>query len=372
MAGLLLSLLEKMKDEKCIITRMRTKIIATIGPVSDSAEMIQQFVDGGLDIARVNFSHCTDENFLKYKKRLVAAGRKAGRMIPIMQDLQGPRIRVGELPPEGYKLVEGESVIFSTKKTDVVERGNGAHGVIFVDSPKLHADMRVGELIYLANGDMELVVTRIAGNRIIARVARGGTLYSRKGVNLPNTKLSNSGLTAKDIRDVKFGLAHGVNVFAISFVQAATDVDALRKILGRSNKKATIIAKIETALGVKNIDGIIHASDAIMIARGDLGIEIAAEKIPFIQKNLIRHAGWYGKGSITATQMLTSMIDHQRPTRAEVSDIANAVWDGTDAVMLSDETASGSYPLESLKMMARVVAQAESSKFERPNPLGEW
>jgi pyruvate kinase len=328
--------------------------------------MIQKFVDAGMDIARVNFSHCTDENFLKYKKRLAAAGRKAGKKIAIMQDLQGPRIRVGELPAEGRRLAEGETVTFSTTKDDADKNGGRT---IFVDSPKLHADMKVGELIYLANGDMELVVTKIAGNRITARVARGGTLYSRKGVNLPNTKLSNSGLTKKDIRDVKFGLANGVRVFAISFVQAAGDVEALRRIVG---PKATIVAKIETALGVENIDSIIHAADAIMVARGDLGIEIAPEKIPFIQKNLIRHASWYGKGSITATQMLTSMIDHQRPTRAEVSDIANAVWDGTDAVMLSDETASGTYPLESLKMMARVVAQAESSQFERPNPLGEW
>jgi pyruvate kinase len=348
---------------------MRTKIIATIGPVSDSQEMIQKFVDEGMDIARVNFSHCTEENFIKYKRRIAVASQKAGRKIVIMQDLQGPRIRVGELPPEGYKLVEGETVVFSTKKGDADKSGVR---IVFVDSPKLHGDMKTGELIYLANGDMELVVTKISGNRIAARVARGGTLYSRKGVNLPDTKLSNSGLTAKDIRDVKFGLAHGVSVFAISFVQSADDVAALRKIVGSSNKKMKIIAKVETALGVKHIDDIIRASDAIMIARGDLGIEIAPEKIPFIQKNLIRHAGWYGKGTITATQMLTSMTDHQRPTRAEVSDIANAVWDGTDAVMLSDETASGNYPLESLKMMVRVVAQAESSKFERSNPFGEW
>jgi pyruvate kinase len=348
---------------------MRTKIIATIGPASDSGEMIRKFVDAGMDIARINFSHCTDENFLKYKKRIAAASRATGRKIPIMQDLQGPRIRVGELPPEGRRLIEGEAVVFSTNKAETEKGGARA---IFVDSPKLHSDMRTGELIYLANGDMELVVTKISGNRITARVARGGTLYSRKGVNLPNTKLSSAGLTKKDIRDVKFGLAHGVDLFAISFVQSAADIDALRKLIDPRNKKAKIIAKIETALAVENIDGIISASDAIMIARGDLGIEIAAEKIPFIQKNLIRHAGWYGKGSITATQMLTSMIDHQRPTRAEVSDIANAVWDGTDAVMLSDETASGAYPLEALNMMARVVAQAESSRFDRANPLASW
>ena len=337
---------------------MRTKVIATIGPASDSSDMIRRFVEAGMDIARVNFSHCTEKNFLLYRARITAAARRAKRPIPIMQDLQGPRIRVGELPSEGVKLNEGTLALFST------ERGDS--GAIFIDSPRLHRDVRKGEIVYLANGDMELAVTRVAGNRITARVVRGGTLYSRKGVNLPNTKLSNSGLTRKDIRDVRFALKHGVRMFAISFVQAAADVAALRRIVG---PRATIIAKIETALGVKNIDEIIRASDAIMVARGDLGIEIAAEKIPFIQKNIIRHAGWYGKGTITATQMLTSMVDHARPTRAEVSDIANAVWDGTDAVMLSDETASGSHPLEALRTMVRVVAQAESSRFERPNPL---
>jgi pyruvate kinase len=342
---------------------MRTKIIATIGPASGSKEMIAKFVAAGMDVARVNFSHCKDEDFIKIKTRIAAASRAAKRKIVIMQDLQGPRIRVGVLPSEGYKLVEGETVVFTTEKDDA------AKGAIFIDSPRLHKDIRKGELIYLANGEMELVVTRIAGRRITARVARGGTLYSRKGVNLPDTKLSNSGLTRKDIRDVRFGLAHGVRTFAISFVQSAKDVEELRVIVG---KKAKIIAKIETALALKNIDGIIQASDVIMIARGDLGIEIAPERLPFIQKHLIRQASWYGKGTITATQMLMSMVDHARPTRAEVSDIANAVWDGTDAVMLSDETASGRYPLEALKMMARVVAQAESSEFARPNPLGEW
>lgn len=340
---------------------MRTKIIATIGPASDSPEMIQKFIDAGMDIARINFSHAKEDWFLQVQKRIIAGARKAKRNVVIMQDLQGPRIRVGEFPKEGVRLVEGETVVFSTKKDD-------PH-TIFVDAPKLHADMRRGETIYLANGDMELTVTRIAGNRISAQVTRGGVLYSRKGVNLPDTALSNAGLTPKDIRDVKFALKQGVSVFAISFVQTAKDIAALRRLVG---PKAKIIAKVETALGVRNIDEIILASDAIMVARGDLGIEIAAEKIPFIQKNLIRHAAWYGKGTITATQMLVSMVDHARPTRAEVSDVANAVWDGSNAVMLSDETASGKYPLESLKTMVRIVAQAESSRFEIKNPLGEW
>lgn len=340
---------------------MRTKIIATIGPASDSADMILKFAEHGMNIARINFSHETEEAFVRHLKWIRAAERKLKRKIPIVQDLQGPRIRVGVLPAEGVKLVEGETVVFSTKR-------DGPQ-TIFVDAPKLHSDMRRGETIYLANGDMELVVTRIAGNRISATVVRGGILYSRKGVNLPNTVLSNAGLTAKDIHDVKFGFARGMKIFAISFVQSAADIEALRRIVGKDTK---IIAKVETAVGVGNIDGIINASDAIMIARGDLGIEIAAERIPFIQKNLIRHANWYGKGSITATQMLTSMVDHPAPSRAEVSDIANAVWDGSDAVMLSDETASGRYPLEALKTMVRIVAQAESSRFELLNPMAGW
>ncbi len=343
---------------------MRTKIIATIGPSSDSPEMLQKFMEAGADVIRINFSHETEENFLKHKKLINAAAKKAGRTIAVMQDLQGPRIRVGRLPEDGVKLVEGETLVFSTAKED-----DGRKGIVFVDSPKLHKDMKPGERIYLANGDMELVVARITGSRITARVVRGGTLFSRKGVNLPDTKLSNAGLTAKDIKDVKFGMAQGVKLFAISFVQTAADVHALRKLVG---PKARIISKIETALGLKNIDEIILASDAIMIARGDLGIEVPPEKLPFIQKNLIRHASWYGKGSITATQMLMSMVQNARPSRAEVSDVANAVWDGTDAVMLSDETASGKYPLEALQMMARIVAEAESSRFERSNPLAEW
>jgi pyruvate kinase len=221
-------------------------------------------------------------------------------------------------------------------------------------------------VIYLANGEMELVTERISGNHIVARVVRGGILHSRKGVNVPHTKLSNSGLTAKDIRDAKFGIAHGVDDIAISFVQTAEDIHKLRKIVG---KKVRIVAKIETSLALQNIDAIIRASDAIMIARGDLGIEIPIETLPGVQKNLIRHAQWYGKGTITATQMLISMVDHARPTRAEVSDVANAVWDGTDAVMLSDETASGKYPLESIRMMAKIVHEAESLSLDRPNPL---
>lgn len=337
---------------------MRTKIVATIGPSSASKSMIEHFVAAGMDIARFNFSHGTHEKFAEWFGLIRRTAKKRKKKVRILQDLQGPRIRVGELPPEGLKLQEGETVLFTTTKGD-------SQG-IFIDHSRLHIDIRRGDPIYLANGEMELVAERVSGNHIVSRVVRGGTLHSRKGVNVPRTKLSNSGLTAKDVRDAKFGISHGVDDIAISFVQSAEDIHKLRKIVG---KNVRIVAKIETSLALDNIDAIIRASDAIMIARGDLGIEVPIETLPGLQKNLIRHAQWYGKGTITATQMLLSMIDHARPTRAEVSDVANAVWDGTDAVMLSDETASGKYPLESVRMMASIIHEAESFSLDRPNPL---
>lgn len=337
---------------------MRTKIIATIGPKSESGETIRKMAESGMDIARMNFSHCTKEEFVSRKKYIEEASRNLGKKILIMQDLMGPRIRVGELPPEGVELRAGELVVFST---DAVDKDS-----IFISDPYLHSDVRPGEQMFLSSGEMELVIKDIQGKRFRAEVVRGGILYSRKGVNLPDTKLTTSGLTEKDMEDVKFGLEQGVDFIAISFVQAAEDVLKLKNLV---DGRARIISKIETAMALKNIDPIIQASDAIMIARGDLGVELPIEQLPFIQKNLIRHAAWYGKASITATQMLTSMINHPHPTRAEVSDIANAVWDGTDAVMLSDETASGQHPLEALGTMARVVAHAEEMHFGKPNNL---
>ena len=329
----------------------KTKIIATIGPSSDSYETIYKLIEAGMNIARMNFSHCTYAEYLGRKKNIGKASKKLKKTVQILQDLQGPRIRVGEMPKEGMELKEGDWMVFSTnrKNTDAV----------FVDNPYLHLDIKPGHPIYLANGDMELIVKKKKGSEIYAEVVRGGTLYSRKGVNVPHTELTTSGLTRKDIKDLRFGLKHKADFIAISFVQSADDILKARKIVG---DKAKIVAKIESALALKNIDTIIQAADGIMIARGDLGIEMPYEKLPFIQKNLIRHAAWHNKFSITATQMLTSMINHDQPTRAEVSDIANAVWDGTDAVMLSDETASGKYPAHSLKAMAKIVRQAEEDR----------
>ncbi|MBI5742519.1 MAG: pyruvate kinase [Candidatus Niyogibacteria bacterium] len=338
---------------------MKTKIIATLGPSSDSPEMIEKMIAAGMDIVRFNFSHCKHEEYIARKALVLTAAKKLKKKVKILQDLQGPRIRVGEMPKAGRLLVEKEEVIFTT------ERGGGKNE-IFIDDPYLHLDIKAGEPIYLANGEMELLAKKIEGSKIFAEVVRGGTLYSRKGVNLPRTKLTTSGMTDKDAEDVRFAIKEGVDYVALSFVSSAEDVEKLRALVGR---KVKIIAKIESAIAMEHLDGIIKVSDAIMIARGDLGIEIPIEELPFVQKNLVRQAAWHSKGSIMATQMLFSMTNHPHPTRAEVSDIANAVWDGADAVMLSDETASGAYPLEALEIMVKVVRKAEQFHSERPNFL---
>jgi pyruvate kinase len=342
---------------------MRTKIIATIGPKSESAAMLSKLIGAGMDIARMNFSHCMYAEYRKRATLIRRIAKKQRRRVSILQDLRGPRIRVGVLPKSGRVLTEGETVVFTT---DEKPRSAGVKGAIHIDDPYLHQDMRAGEPIYLTNGIMELVVQKVSGTLITARVIRGGTLYSHKAVNVPATNLTTSGLTEKDIEDVRFAMREGVDYIALSFVQSAKDVERLRAVV---KGKAAIIAKIERAVALKNIDAIIQAADGIMVARGDLGTELPVEKVPYVQKNLIRHAMWHSKPAIAATQMLSSMIDHPHPTRAEVSDIANAVWDGADAVMLSDETAAGAYPIEALETMAKVVREAERVRFERPNLL---
>jgi len=338
---------------------MHKKIIATIGPSSESYEVIEKLVEKGLDIARMNFSHCTYDEYKTRKINFAKADKKFKRKTLILQDLRGPRIRVGEIPNGSRELKVGEVITFSTKTKNDAQ-------IIYIDDPYLHADIKKGESIYLANGEMKLIVHKTQGDKIIAEVTRGGILYSRKAVNTPHTKLTTSGLTDKDIKDLKFGMKEGADYVAISFVQNASDVLKLRKLL---KNKSRIISKIETALALKNIDEIIQASDAIMIGRGDLGVEIAEEKLPFIQKDLIRQAAWHGKGSIVATQMLLSMINNPKPTRAEVSDVANAILDGADAVMLSDETASGKYPVKSFETLSKVTKYAENYLFHKPNYL---
>jgi pyruvate kinase len=339
---------------------MRTKIVVTIGPKSESPEMLRELVLAGMDVARMNFSHCTYDEYNARKKAIERICAEEKKDVKILLDLQGPRLRVGELPEMGIEIYEDTEVVFSTDKDEA------KNGIIFINDPYLHDDIKEGDPLFLVNGAIELTVMKVVGKKIYTRAVNGGVLFSRKAVNVPNTKLTTSSLTNKDIDDIQFGLEAGMDYVAISFVQDANDINRLRSLVGDDVK---IISKIERPLAVKNIDSIIQASDSIMIGRGDLGIEMPMEEIPIVQKHLIRQAAWHNKGSIVATQMLLSMVDKPHPTRAGVSDVANAVFDGADAVMLSDETASGNHPIEAIKMMAKIVHKAEKFMYSKPNYL---
>jgi pyruvate kinase len=329
---------------------MNTKIIATIGPKSEDYKTLKTMVENGLDIIRLNFSHATYEQCHRIKDILTKIKKETGRKIEIMQDLQGPRMRIGILPHE-IILKEGETYSF------IYNAGSVDNFEIPIDDKDLYKDVKVDEPFYLSNGEIELKIIKIENKKIVATVERGGLLMSRKGINIPETTLNKSCLTPKDLADIEFGLNFGVDYMALSFVQSGADVKKLRKLIG--DHKIKIIPKIERAIALEAIDEIIKLSDGIMIARGDLGIELPLEELPIIQKNLIRHAHWHHKPAIVATQMMTSMIEHHIPTRAEVSDIANAIFDGADALMLSDETAAGNYPTEAIKIMKRIVNRTD-------------
>lgn len=332
----------------------RTKTICTIGPSSESPEILEQLVILGMDIARLNFSHASYEQFLRIQQIIEDLNKKHGCNVELLMDLQGPRIRVGVLPDEGVTLTEGQEVIFSTDPSN--------SKAIYVNDPYLHTDLKINHPIFLSNGDMELTVEKIDGHEITTRVVRPGILYSRKGVNVPETTLTTKTLTEKDYLDIAFGIKYGVQYIAQSFVRNAEDVNKLRDCLGRNPIK--IVPKIERKLAMPNLEEIIEASDAVMVARGDLGIELPLEEIPLMQKEIIKIAMRYNKPSIVATQMLMSMVNHYRPTRAEVSDVANAVLDGAWAVMLSDETAFGKYPIEALGYLIKTIEKIEEFQLK--------
>ncbi len=332
---------------------MNTKIIITIGPNSEGESQLKELIKAGADILRINFSHATYEQYRKIKKIVDAHNHDSEKKVAIMMDLQGPRIRVGVMPKNGVFLQEGESYDFAYSKLPYKDGG-----VIPIDNRDLSHDIKKGDPLFLCNGAIELEVTMVKGKVISAKVLNGGLLSSKKGINIPYTNMRRGGLTEKDLKDLKFGLKTGMDYVALSFVQTANDVMRLRKLLGKKSK-TKIISKIERGIALKNIDKIIAASDVIMVARGDLGIEAPIEELPIIQKNLVRHAHWHDKPAIIATQVMTSMIKNPHPTRAEVSDIANAVFDGADMVMLSDETTVGDYPLEAVKALRRVIERTE-------------
>lgn len=332
---------------------MRTKIIATVGPKSEDPQKLLSLIEAGVDIVRVNFSHASFDQYKRIRKIVNDFNAKSERQVHVLLDLQGPRIRVGKMPEGGIILPDGKKYDFTYSK-DSYKAG----GVIPIDNQELYKYIKKGQPLFLCNGEIELVVREVRGRIISAEVVHGGLLSSNKGINVPDTNLKKGGLTAKDLKDLAFGLKVGVDYVGLSFVQTVSDVLKLRQIIGRRSG-IKIVSKIERGIALKNIDKIVLASDSIMIARGDLGIETPIEELPIIQKNLVRQAHWHKRPAIIATQVMTSMIKNQAPTRAEVSDIANAVMDGADAIMLSDETAVGDYALEAVKFLRKVIARTE-------------
>lgn len=331
---------------------MNTKIIATIGPKSEDYSVLKSMAINGLDMIRLNFSHASYDQYYKIKENIDKLNSELSLNIKIIFDLQGPRIRVGKLKYE-IEMLEGETYVFMYNK------GNIDNLEVPIDDLDLIKDLKLDDPIFLDNGSIELRVIEIdlLKKRFLAKVERGGLLLSRKGVNVPKTILNRDILTAKDLLDIKFAQEVEPDFVAASFIQRAEDVIKIRKVL--KNKNIKVISKIERGIALENIDSIIRESDAIMIARGDLGIEVPLEDLPIIQKNLIRHAHWHNRPAIVATQMMASMVDHYRPTRAEVSDVANAIFDGADAVMLSDETAIGTYPTETVAIMNRIINRTD-------------
>lgn len=341
---------------------MKTKIICTIGPSTESPEMIEQLIENGMNVARLNFSHDTHDNHGQRIKSIREIAKKLDKEVQILCDLQGPKIRIRNFDNPPRLLTNGEKVVFTTSTCKAIEQGE-----IVIEDPYLHSDVKPNDLILIDDGLLELIVDSVSNHKIYSTVVNGGELYPRKGVNLPLTKTTTSSLTEKDIDDLNFILTQEPDWIAISFVQNAKDVSRLRELMG--NSKAKVMCKIELAKAVENLSQIIFESDGIMVARGDLGVEIPIEQLPIIQKKIIKKCNFAEKPVVTATQMLASMTEAPVPTRAEVTDIANAVFDGTDAVMMSNETAVGKYPINALKIMVKVVNETEKYLYDKRNNL---
>lgn len=335
--------------------------MATLGPASQDAGTLDRLIAAGMNVARLNFSHGTHAEYGALIQRVRAAAERAGVPICIMQDLQGPKIRVGDLPAGSVDLKIGDKVTLTTKRAG--DNGQTADGSIPVDFAELPRFVRKGGRILLDDGNLELETTAVKKDAVHATVIVGGILKSHKGINIPGAEIDIPGLTHKDEEDLAKGLELGVDMVAISFVRKAEDVARVRQAISNrapSRLDTPIIAKLERAEALENLSEILEVADGVMVARGDLGVELPPESVPIAQKQIIDAANQQGKLVITATQMLDSMILNPRPTRAEASDVANAIFDGTDAVMLSGETAVGRYPVETVKMMDAIVREAES------------
>jgi len=332
----------------------RAKIICTIGPASNSEAVMRDLLRFGMDVARLNFSHGSHQEHAYNIERLRRAAAREHRTVCILQDLQGPKIRTAQLEGHEPVLLRTGSVVTITPENIL-----GTAARISTTFPDLAREVAAGSRILLSDGLIELRVRAIRGKDVLCDVLNGGLLGEHKGINLPGIALSIPALTEKDRQDLEFGLKHDVDAVALSFVRTAADLRTVKEIIAAHHRDTPAIAKLEKPQAIDHLEEILDAADGVMVARGDLGVEVAPEKVPVIQKHVIRRAAAWRKPVITATQMLESMIENPRPTRAEASDVANAIFDGSDAVMLSAETASGKYPCESVEIMARIVVEAE-------------
>ncbi len=330
----------------------RTKIIATVGPASNNKETLKQLIETGVDVFRLNFSHGTHEDHLSVVKYVRELNQELGTHVCLLQDLQGPKIRLGEVE-KGTRIHKGDKFVITVAN---IIGNNDRASTVYTNLPK---DVQPGDAILIDDGKIELTVKSVEGDDVITEVVYGGKLKSRKGINLPYTKVSAPCLTDKDLNDLEFGLDNDVEWIALSFVREAQDLIDLRKIIKGRNKLSKIIAKIEKPEAIDNIDAIIKETDAIMVARGDLGVEIFMEEVPMAQKMIVNKCNRAAKPVIIATQMMESMIENPRPTRAETNDVANAVMDGADTLMLSAETAAGMYPVEVIRSMVNTITSVE-------------
>jgi len=335
---------------------LRTRIVCTIGPACRSEGMLFSMMRAGMSLARLNFAHGTQAQHAEDIKLIRAAATRVGRSCPILIDLPGPKIRVGKLRHEPIQLRKDHSVWLTPRKILGLFADR-----IPVDYPRLTESVKPGAMVFLNDGFIQLRVEEVKGSGVKCRVLMGGDLFSRKGLNLPGSPMFVEPVTDLDLRYIEFGLSQGVDLFGISFLEKAADIRKAKAFAAKKGRRIRTVAKIERAEALENIDPILGVADMVMVARGDLGVQIPLEDVPFAQKEIIRKARARKVPVITATQMLESMVQNVRPTRAEASDVANAILDGTDAVMLSAETAIGHYPLETVEMMARIASRAERS-----------
>ena len=355
------ALLSKRASNETSERLRRAKIICTIGPACDSEQMIRDLMRTGMDVARLNFSHGTHAEHARRIKRLRAAARHLKRTVCILQDLQGPKIRTGRLK-DGKPVVLKAGAMLTITPRKVL----GTADLISTDFVCLAREVEAGARVLLSDGRIELKVQAIHGDDVECEIVNGGMLGEQQGINLPGAAVAIPALTGKDKLDLQFGLKHGVDVVALSFVRSADDIREAKCLMREFGKSVPIVAKLEKPQAIERLEEILEVANGVMIARGDLGVEVPPERVPIIQKLVIQRAGVWRKPVITATQMLESMTENPRPTRAEASDVANAIFDGTDVVMLSGETASGRYPRETVAMMVRIILEAEASMAQLP------